>query len=269
MNHVETESAAARQNEKARLFAALHRSGAPVILYNVWDAGSAKAVAGAGAAAIATGSAAVAAAQGYPDGEQIPMTLALAICARIVASTDLPVTVDFEGAYAREPDGVRESVGRLIATGAVGLNLEDGIVGERGLYAPNAQAGRIAAARAAADGAGVGLFVNARTDLFLQEPEPRRHAGLLDEAVERARIYAQAGANGFFVPGLIDPDLIARLCAAVALPLNVMAGPHAPSRDTLARAGVSRISHGPHPHAVAMQAVGAAARTALGPLQDG
>lgn len=253
---------AASQAETARRFAALHRRGAPLVLYNAWDAGSAQAIAAAGATAIATGSWSVAAAQGYADGERIPFDLALGIYARIVAATDLPVTVDFEGGYARAPDTVTANVARLLETGAVGLNFEDGIVGEGGVYPVETQGRRLAAVRAAGDEAGVPLFVNARTDLFLQEPDAGRHAGLVEEAIARGRAYTEAGADGYFVPGLLDPALIERVCAALSLPVNVMTGPGAPPNETLARAGVARISYGPHAYLAAMKAVGEAARAA-------
>ena len=123
------------QTDKFRAFAALHVPGDPFILYNIWDAGSAKAVAEAGAKAIATGSASVAAAQGFTDAEGLPIGLALANAAQIVAAVELPVTVDFEGAYAVEPEGVAANMKRLAATGAIGCNFEDQVVGGEGLHA--------------------------------------------------------------------------------------------------------------------------------------
>src|SRR5687767_8739946 len=97
------------QTEKARAFAALHKPGTPLILFNAWDAGSAKAVAEAGAKAIATGSWSVAAAHGFGDGEGLPLDLAVANAARVVAAVELPVTLDFEGGYAVEPGRVGEN----------------------------------------------------------------------------------------------------------------------------------------------------------------
>ncbi|HST35854.1 MAG TPA: isocitrate lyase/phosphoenolpyruvate mutase family protein [Allosphingosinicella sp.] len=117
------------QSEKARAFAALHVPGRPVILYNVWDAGSAKAVAEGGAKALATGSASVAAANGFGDAEGLPLELALANAGRVVAAVEIPVTIDFEGAYAAEPEGAAANVAKLAATGAIGCNFEDQVVG--------------------------------------------------------------------------------------------------------------------------------------------
>jgi len=236
------------QSAKAERFAALHVPGDPLVLYNIWDAGSAKAIADAGTSAIATGSWSVAAAQGYPDGEKIPLDVLLGVAERIVLSTDLPVTVDFEGGYARAPAQLAENCLRLIETGAVGINFEDQIVGGDGLYETGEQAERIAAIRRSAQQAKVALFINARTDLFLKEKDTSKHVGLVDQAIERADRYANAGASGFFVPGLSDPDLITRICKAVSLPVNVMRPGNAPARAELGGLGVARISAGPAPY---------------------
>ena len=252
------------QAEKARRFADLHVPGSPLVLYNIWNAGGAKAIAAAGAKAVATGSWSVAAAQGYPDGQAIPLDLHLEIVTRIAATVDVPVTMDFEGGYAESPDGVAANIARVIATGAVGINFEDQIVGGDGLYAPEAQCGRIAAVRRAADDAGVPLFVNARTDLFLKQRDRDRHPDLLAETKERAAAYADAGASGFFAPGLLAPDLIADLCESVALPVNVMMLDGAPSIEELAATGVARISFGPGPYFQAMAGLGERFKEALG-----
>ncbi|MGP1396625.1 MAG: isocitrate lyase/PEP mutase family protein [Inquilinaceae bacterium] len=240
------------QADRARKFAELHVPGAPLTLYNIWDAGGAKAVAEAGAQAIATGSWSVAAAQGYADGEAIPLDFLLRIAARIVATVDLPVTVDFEGGYAEAPDDVAANVARLIASGVIGLNFEDRVVGGSGLHAVDAQSARVAAIRRAAKAENVPFFINARTDLFLKEKDRTRHGDLLAETRDRAAAYAEAGASGFFVPGLVDPDLIGAICAAVALPVNVMMLDGTPSPETLASLGVARISYGPRPYVEAV-----------------
>lgn len=246
-------------SDKARRFAALHRRGAPLILFNAWDPGSARAVADAGAAAIGTGSWSVAAANGFDDGEDMPFELALANAARIVAAVDLPVTIDFEGGYAADPDALSANAARLSATGAVGCNFEDRIVSGSGLHPLSEQAARIAASRI---GAGVDFFINARTDIFLSA-KPEAHARGLDDAIARGQAYADAGASGYFVPGLVDPELIGRVCEAVPLPINVMTFPGLPDKATLAALGVARISHGPGPYRAAMQGLTGAARAAL------
>ncbi|HVQ08795.1 MAG TPA: isocitrate lyase/phosphoenolpyruvate mutase family protein [Allosphingosinicella sp.] len=244
---------------KFETFAALHVPGDPLILYNAWDAGSAKMIAEAGAKAIATGSASVAQAHGYEDAESLPLALALANAERIVASVDLPVTIDFEGAYAVAPADVAANMARLAATGAIGCNFEDQIVGGEGLHPVAAQAKRIAAARAAV---GAGFFINARTDIFLKSRD--HDAAKVDAALERAGAYAQAGASGFFAPGLADPALLKRLCDASPLPVNFMAWPGTPPAAEIAATGIARISHGPFPWKLAMQALKDAAAAEYG-----
>lgn len=227
-----------------RQFLELHRPGHPLILFNAWDAGSARAVAEAGAPAIATGSWSVAAAHGFADGEKLPLDLVLANAQRIAASVDLPVSIDFEGAYGAAPDAVWRNAAALVETGAIGCNLEDRHVFGDGLYPLRDQAERIGAAR---DATAPFFFINARTDIFLKLPS-EAHADHVGEAVERCHAYAEAGARGFFVPGLTSARLIARLCERAPLPINIMAVPAAPDADDLAQLGVARISHGPAPY---------------------
>jgi 2-methylisocitrate lyase-like PEP mutase family enzyme len=240
------------QADKARLFASLHRPGEPVVLFNVWDAGSAKAVADAGAKAVATGSASVAAAYGYADAEALPLELALENAERVVNTVELPVTIDFEGGYAVEPEAVAANVARLAATGAIGCNYEDQVIGGDGLHPIELQAARIRAAREAA---GPDFFLNARTDIFLKAPRERHDAAMVDEALARGRAYADAGASGLFVAGLIDLALLARCCARSPLPVNYIAVPGGPSAADVAATGVARISHGPFPYRRAMAAL--------------
>lgn len=239
---------------KAEAFRALHVRGDPLVLYNVWDAGSAATVAEAGARAIATGSWSVAAAQGYEDGEKLPLDFAIANLERIVAATALPVTVDLEGGYG----DAAASAGRARRAGAVGCNIEDGIVGGEGLYPADRQAARLAALREAA---GPGFFVNARCDLFLKTPL-EGHEGQLDEALARGEAYAGAGADGLFLPGLADERLIAAACERSPLPVNIMVWKGTPPLRRLAALGVARISHAGGPWRSAMKALAEAARRA-------
>ncbi|MEM8772264.1 MAG: isocitrate lyase/phosphoenolpyruvate mutase family protein [Pseudomonadota bacterium] len=250
------------RKNKSDTFHALHRKGDPLVLYNVWDAGSASAAAKAGAEAIATGSWSVAAAQGYADGEAIPLKLLAAIAKRICETVDLPVTIDFEGGFAESPEDLGRTTGVILDTGAVGVNFEDQRVGGEGLYVADEQARRIEAVRKAADQAGVTLFINARTDVFLKARK-EEHDELLEEAIDRAAAYAEAGASGFFAPGLIDEALIGALCERVDLPVNVMMKKGLPEKAALSALGVARISHGPGPFVAAMAAIEEAAAAAL------
>lgn len=229
---------------KFETFARLHVPGDPLVLFNAWDPGSAVAVAKSGAQAIATGSASVAMANGFGDGQEVPLELALGNAARIVVAVELPVTVDFEGGYATDADGLTANGRRLAETGAIGCNFEDQVVGTDELYAIADQAERIGALR---DGVGGDFFINARTDLFLKAKAEAHDSMLADEAIERGQAYAEAGANGLFIPGLGDLALVERICSAVSLPVNAMHLPGGPSRSQWASAGIARVSHGPFP----------------------
>ncbi|MGI5289079.1 isocitrate lyase/PEP mutase family protein [Nonomuraea polychroma] len=245
-------------SDRAALFHALHRGGEVLVLPNAWDAASAAVIEAAGARAIATTSAGVSWAHGAPDAQGLTRERMVAAVGRIVAAVRVPVTADIEGGYG----DVAATVRAVIEAGAVGVNLEDS-PGPDGapLLSPQDQAERIATARAAADAAWVDVFINARTDVYLSGAPGDRPA----EVAERARVYADAGADGLFVPGLLDLDVIARL-AGGPLPLNVMAGPGAPAVGELAAAGVARVSVG---SAIAQSAYACAARAAAELLGTG
>ena len=244
---------------KFETFAALHVPGDPVILYNIWDPGSAQAVVAAGARALATGSHPVGDASGYGDAEHVPLDYVFDNARRIVNAVDLPVTVDFEGAYSAVPDEGGANAAKLAETGAVGCNFEDQIVGGEGLHPLDLQVRRIAAIRR---GVGDAFFINARTDLFLKTET--YDDALIDEVVKRGKAFADAGASGFFVPRLSDPKQIERVVREVPLPLNVIAFPGAPDKKVWAEAGVARISHGPFPHRALMAKLTEMAREAIG-----
>ena len=243
---------------KFETFASLHVPGNPVVLYNIWDVGSALAVVAAGARALATGSHPVADANGWPDGQQVPIDFALANAKRIADAVDVPLTVDFESAYSTDPDLGAANVVRLSATGAVGCNFEDQVIGGEGLHPTELQAQRIKAMRQAV---GDQFFINARTDLLLKTPQ--HDDALIDQVIERGKAFADAGASGFFVPRLADPRQVIRVVQAVPLPLNVIAFPGAPPKSEWANAGVARISHGPFPHRALMAKLTDMAREAI------
>jgi 2-methylisocitrate lyase-like PEP mutase family enzyme len=243
---------------KFETFAALHVPGDPVVLYNIWDPGSAHAVAAAGAKALATGSHPVGDASGFGDGQQVPLDYVFDNAARIVAAVDLPLSVDFEGAYSADPEQGAANVARLKETGAVGCNFEDQVIGGEGLHPLDLQVKRIAAIRQAV---GRDFYINARTDLFLKTQT--YDDALVDRAIERGNAFVDAGASGFFVPRLSDPKQIERVVREVPLPLNVIAFPGAPDKKIWAEAGVARISHGPFPHRALMAKLTEMAREAI------
>jgi 2-methylisocitrate lyase-like PEP mutase family enzyme len=245
-------------SSKFAQFAALHVPGDPVVLYNIWDVGSALAVAAAGAKALATGSHPVGDAAGFGDGQKVPLDFVFANARRIVAATDLPLSVDFEGAYSTDPEEGAANVKALAETGAVGCNFEDQVIGGEGLHPLDLQCRRIAAMRRAV---GDDFFINARTDLLLKVKE--HDEALADEAIERGKAFADAGASGFFVPRLGDLKLAERIVKGVPLPVNAIAYPGAPSRAEFASAGIARISHGPFPHKALMAQLTEAAKAAM------
>lgn len=242
------------QVAKAETFRSLHVPGRPLVLFNIWDAGTAKVVASGGARALATGSWSVAAANGFSDGERLPLDLAIDNLAR---------TVDLESGYGEIAAEVAQSVARAIEAGAVGCNLEDSFPRDGSLRDIDQQAERIAGARRAASNAGVAVFINARTDVFLQKPAQAHDEAMVRAALDRANIYAKAGADGLFAPGMVDETLIGRLVEASPLPVNIMVETNTPSLLRLAELGVARVSHGPGPYLAMMKVLGDAARAAL------
>lgn len=240
---------------KAATLSALHVAGDPLIVVNVWDAMTARIVARTpGVKALATASHSVAFTLGVADGEGMTVDMALAAAERIVASTDLPVSVDFERGYASDAAGVRENVTRLIEAGAAGLNIEDSLAGATSDRRPLAEAAeRVAAARAAADDAGVPLAINARTDTLAGSPDAWH------EAIDRANAYVDAGATSIFMLGLNTEEKVADAVAAVRAPIAVFAHPGYIPLARLAELGVGRISFGPQSLGLTLHHLAAAA----------
>src|SRR6266481_5231029 len=217
----------------AETFHGLHRQKDILILPNAWDAGSAKVIEDAGAKAIATSSAGVAWALGYPDGDALPPKKLADLTARITNVIRIPLSVDFEGGYTKKPAKVAENLKPIIDAGAVGINIEDGE------GTPELLAKKIENARKAAEKAGVNLFINARTDVYLAEigsPESRTR-----ETIDRAARYRDAGADGIFIPGLSEPSAIRAIVSEVEMPVNLMAYPGLPAAKELRKLGVQRL----------------------------
>lgn len=230
-------------HDKARLLHSLHTADRPLALANAWDVASARIIEEAGAAAVATTSCGVAWSLGYADGDRLPRELALALIGRVAGGVGVPVSADIEAGFADDAAGVAETVRGVLAAGAVGINIEDALVnGPEPLRTLAEQVERIAAARKAADEAGVPLFINARTDVYLGAvgaPETR-----LGVALDRAAAFIEAGADGIFVPGVTDLAVVAELAKGIAAPLNILTGPGGPSVAELAGAGAARVSIG-------------------------
>jgi 2-methylisocitrate lyase-like PEP mutase family enzyme len=240
-------------------FRALHaRAGEVLVLANAWDAGSARVIEACGVEAIATTSSGVAWACGWPDGNALPPRELADMVRRIVRVISVPLTVDAEAGYSDDPAQAAESVRAVMDAGAVGVNLEDGG------GSPALLGAKIAAVKKAAASAGVDLFVNARTDVFLRGLVAAGER--VAETIRRARQYQEAGADGIFVPLASAPEDIRALVAGVSLPLNVMVVPGLPSVAELAQLGVRRVSAG----AAIVQAVhGLTRRLATAMLREG
>jgi 2-methylisocitrate lyase-like PEP mutase family enzyme len=221
----------ARPNDAAA-FHALHRD--LLLLPNAWDAVSARVTQDAGARAIATSSAAVAWSQGYADGHHFPPARLVTVVANIARVVSVPITCDAEGGYADDPKQAAENIAAFIGAGAVGINLEDG------KQPHELHLKKIEAIRNVAEKAGVNLFINARTDVFLKQLVPAEQA--IEETLRRAAAIKEAGASGLFVPGLRDRAGIEAIVKGAGLPLNLMALPGLPAAAELETLGVKRLS---------------------------
>lgn len=219
---------------KFEIFDALHRGDTPLILCNVWDGGSARMMRNLGAKAIATTSAGLAWALGVADGNKLPADLLLHAAANIVrAVPDLPVSIDMEAGYSDDPAAVADLARRIVETGVVGVNIEDGA------GTPELLAAKIRAIRAAV---GPGLFINARTDVYLKGLAPAGERAA--EVVRRGQLYTEAGASGLFPAGVTDPSEIKYIADNIEIPLNAMARPGLLPVAELAALGVKRLSAG-------------------------
>ena len=186
----------------------------------------------------------------------------------MTAAVSVPVSIDLEAGYGDTPDAAAVSVTEILKAGAVGINIEDGLFGgKRQLVSPDQHAAKIKAVRDAAQKLGIHLFINARTDPFLLKfgsPDE-----CLNEAAKRAKAYADAGADGVFVPGLTDLALIDKLVRLSPLPVNIMVTEGVPEIPDLARVGVRRVSLGPWPMLAAMRVIGQAAAAVAASKQYG
>lgn len=221
---------------QANAFHQLHHAPAPLVIANAWDAGSARLNEILGAKAVATTSAGVAWTLGYPDGDTVPTSLLVSLVKQITRVIRVPLSVDIEAGYSDDPAAVGAFVAQIIDAGAVGINIEDGA------NPPDLLCAKIAAAKAAGTQRGVNIFVNARTDVYLRglaAPADR-----VEQTVLRAARYREAGADGVFVPGVVDREQIRELASRIELPLNVMARPELPPVAELAALGVRRLSAG-------------------------
>jgi 2-methylisocitrate lyase-like PEP mutase family enzyme len=249
-----TASRTGELQSRCDLLRSLHRPGAPLLLPNVWDVATARAVVVAGFPVVATTSGGVAAALGYEDHEGAPAGEMLAAAARIARGVEVPVTVDAEAGYGMEP---AELVAALRTAGAAGCNLEDTDHAAGSLRDLDRNAGWLRAVRRAASEDGYRLVINARVDVyvgpFFAGAGPQTQKKLLPEAVRRANAYLEAGADCVYPIALWEADALRRFTSEVHGPVNVLRLPQTPSLAELAALGVARVSWASllHRHAMA------------------
>lgn len=229
-----------------QVFRSLHQGPALLLLPNAWDAATARLIESLGAKAIATTSAGLAWSRGYPDGNVLPDDQLIAATRDIARVIRVPLTVDIEAGYSDDPRAVARLVARVLAAGAVGINIEDGA------GSPDLMCKKISAIRENVAHLGVDLFINMRTDVYLRGIASG--AAAVEEIIHRASRYRAAGCDGLFVPGLANTDAMAAIAAAIKpMPLNIMAVPNLPPIDMLQKHGVRRLSAG---SAIAQAALG-------------
>ena len=230
---------------KVSEFSALHQNQKPLLLGNVWDAHSAKLAEKAGFQALGTSSHAIAFSMGYADGENISFDELFFVVERILKSVKIPVSVDFEAGYSDDPDQVAKNVEKLVGIGAVGINLEDGKVvdGKRQLEDAEKLVAKIKAIKSKTE-----IFINARIDTYTT-----KHPDALQESIKRAKLYADAGADGVFVPLIETESDLKSFLSEVKIPLNVFTSPTLPDYEKLSELGVKRISHGAKQYDVLMK----------------
>lgn len=230
------------QHEKAKAFYQWHHQSSTSVLPNAWDAISAKMFEVSGFKAIGTTSAGIATSLGYKDGQHIPFEKMVEVIRTIASSVKIPVSADIEAGYGSTIDEVVENMRKVIDAGAVGINLEDGTgYSNEPLYDISYQIEKISAIKKLSDS----LFINARTDTYwlnIGETTER-----LQETIQRIKAYEEAGADGVFIPGLNDPEVIKKLREAVNCPINLLASAETPSLEVLSSIGIERVSTGSGP----------------------
>ena len=222
-------------------FKKLHKQENPILICNIWDVPSAKAASDLNYQAIGTSSGAIASMLGYEDGEEMSFAELEYIVQRIRANVNLPLTVDLEAGYSRNPDEIVAHIKRLSALGVVGINIEDSLVKnkKRVLLASDTFGKLLQEICSKLKNQGIEMYINVRTDTFLLGcPNP------VEETIIRSKQYHAVGADGLFVPCLVKENDITAIVKEINLPLNVMCMPDLSDFKTLHNLGVKRISMG-------------------------
>lgn len=236
------------QKEKAEQFLKFHHNEEILVLLNSWDTGSSKLIEACGYKAIATTSMGIAAALGYPDCQVIQLSEMIEVITGIVKAVQAPVTVDIEAGYGTNLDEITDSVKKFIATGIVGINIEDSIDLNPVLIDELEFCERISAIRSLSDSMGFHLVINARTDSFYTSQGTPQEK--LSESIRRGNKYREAGADCIFIQPVWERSLIATLVQEIDAPINILSNPTIgggglpPSIPELQDLGVARVSLG-------------------------
>ena len=235
------------QKEKAELFLKFHQDKEILVLLNSWDIGSSKLIEASGYKAVATTSMGIAASLGYPDCQVIQLSEMIGAITGIVNAVQVPVTVDIEAGYGNNLTEIIDSVKKIIATGIVGINIEDSIELSPILIDETEFCERISAIRALSDSLGFHLVINARTDSFYTSLGTQKEK--LSESIKRGNKYREAGADCIFIQPVWEKETISTLVKEINAPINILANPKAgeglpPSVSELQDLGVARLSLG-------------------------
>jgi 2-methylisocitrate lyase-like PEP mutase family enzyme len=241
--------------EKAAHFKQLHHGENLLLLPNIWDPIGAALLEQLGYPAVATASASMAYTNGYHDGEQMPFDQLLVLLKRITSSVNIPVSADVEHGYSTHPADLRENIKRLLDTGIAGINFEDSRPGFPGLVPMEVQSDLIHTIRRTADEQGIPLFINARTDVFLQAGHTPDQRSGVEETIRRGCAFQEAGADGFYPILLRHQEALEQVAQAVSLPINLFAMSGIPEQKQLTVCGVARLSLGPGFLKIALKAM--------------
>ena len=210
------------QQSKAKQFHDLHNSGKMLVLPNIWDSLGAQLLESIHYPAIATASASIAFTNGYNDGENIPFKNLLALTTNIAKSVNIPVTSDIESGYAANDQQLKENMKLLIATGIVGINIEDSDKKTNLLYSTEIQCNRIRIIKNISDEMGISLFINARTDVYIHGKEFETPESKLEETIKRGQAYKSAGADCFYPITVRQEKEIQKIVEEVKMPVNIL-----------------------------------------------
>ena len=244
-----------KQLEKAKQFYSLHHSGRLLILPNIWDCLGANLLESLHYPAIATASASVAFTNGYDDGQRISFDSVLVLLKKIVRSVNIPVSADIESGFAENDQQLEENVRQLLASGIVGINIEDVDKKTDSILPADIQCEKIKLIKKISEEVGVPLFINARADVYLRGKNFDTPESKFEEALKRGRAYKAAGADCFYPIAMTRQEDIKRMVEQLQMPVNVITIPGIPELNILSEMGVARVSLGPSFLKIAIRAM--------------